>query len=444
MSFGVNFQNFMASIYNAAKPDVLSLIKYIGADTVLCSPEQAGQSFIQALTDNGIKVVFGLCTQPSNPTALPIEWQSADALINHLNSFPLDEWNQNVNITGLILAGEPCGRGDYYPDNLNPQPEVLSLVETARAGYEHLKSRTNKLIFHELNPAGAAYDDFVQLREFPDQWQDILVRRRAWVDLWLPLSDVLAYNLYDLGSSWTGTQINWFDYEPDFREAFRQMLQMLKGAAGSKQVFLTETGCPSAPAYGQSFTEELQRRYIEIVFEVCESYSVKPFIFKLLDVGDSFGIFHSYLENNMSAPKIAAMHLNQTYGGTTPQKFYTLTITINAPERGETFPNSPQVVAEENSVIPIEAIPYEGFKFDYWDYSTLGNRFSTENPIYVTFDQDKTLTAYFSEIPEEHKPTIAARTIGPYGVPSALLYQLWKLRERYIRPEVHKKLHPLV
>jgi hypothetical protein len=40
--------------------------------------------------------------------------------------------------------------------------------------------------------------------------------------------------------------------------------------------------------------------------------------------------------------------------------------------------------------------------------------------------------------------TLAARTIGPLGVPKALLHQLWRLRERFIRPEVHRKLHPIV
>lgn len=38
----------------------------------------------------------------------------------------------------------------------------------------------------------------------------------------------------------------------------------------------------------------------------------------------------------------------------------------------------------------------------------------------------------------------AARTIGPLGIPLALLHQLWLLRERFISKEVHKKLHPLV
>jgi hypothetical protein len=44
----------------------------------------------------------------------------------------------------------------------------------------------------------------------------------------------------------------------------------------------------------------------------------------------------------------------------------------------------------------------------------------------------------------QHKSTLFGRSIGPLGVPSALLYQLWKLREKYIRPEVHKKIHPII
>ena len=40
--------------------------------------------------------------------------------------------------------------------------------------------------------------------------------------------------------------------------------------------------------------------------------------------------------------------------------------------------------------------------------------------------------------------SMAARTVGPLGLPSSVLHGLWVLRERYIRKEVHKKLHPLV
>lgn len=46
--------------------------------------------------------------------------------------------------------------------------------------------------------------------------------------------------------------------------------------------------------------------------------------------------------------------------------------------------------------------------------------------------------------PPPPSPTIAARNIGTLGVPSVLLYRLWRLRERFISKEVHKKLHPLV
>lgn len=40
--------------------------------------------------------------------------------------------------------------------------------------------------------------------------------------------------------------------------------------------------------------------------------------------------------------------------------------------------------------------------------------------------------------------TVAARVIGPFSVPVSMLHLLWKLRQKFIRPEVHRKLHPLV
>jgi hypothetical protein len=40
--------------------------------------------------------------------------------------------------------------------------------------------------------------------------------------------------------------------------------------------------------------------------------------------------------------------------------------------------------------------------------------------------------------------SLAARSIGPFGLPAAVVHLLWLARERLIKPEVHKKLHPLV
>ena len=40
--------------------------------------------------------------------------------------------------------------------------------------------------------------------------------------------------------------------------------------------------------------------------------------------------------------------------------------------------------------------------------------------------------------------SMAARTVGPLGLPASVVHVLWVLRERYIRKEVHKKLHPLI
>lgn len=43
-------------------------------------------------------------------------------------------------------------------------------------------------------------------------------------------------------------------------------------------------------------------------------------------------------------------------------------------------------------------------------------------------------------------PTTWSRPMGPFGLglPKPVLHVLWLLRERYIRKEVHKRLHPLI
>lgn len=48
---------------------------------------------------------------------------------------------------------------------------------------------------------------------------------------------------------------------------------------------------------------------------------------------------------------------------------------------------------------------------------------------------------YINPVPSR---TVAARSIGPFGIPESMLRQLWWLRQKFIRPEVHRKLHPLV
>jgi uncharacterized lipoprotein YddW (UPF0748 family) len=76
----------------------------------------------------------------------------------------------------------------------------------------------------------------------------------------------------------------------------------------------------------------------------------------------------------------------------------------------------------------------------------------TTNPVRtLTLTADTTIMATYSEQvtpppppPPPPTETMAARSIGPLAVPAALLHQLWRLRERFIRPEVHRKLHPLV
>jgi len=66
----------------------------------------------------------------------------------------------------------------------------------------------------------------------------------------------------------------------------------------------------------------------------------------------------------------------------------------------------------------------------------------------ATFTSISVLKAWIDSLDQPPPPpppgSLAARSVGPFGVPSCLLHQFWRLRERFISKEVHKKLHPLV
>jgi hypothetical protein len=117
-------------------------------------------------------------------------------------------------------------------------------------------------------------------------------------------------------------------------------------------------------------------------------------------------------------------------------------LTLDSQPGGSTNPATGTYNHQEGTEVSITANPVQGYRFVSWNFNgtTL-----TNNPYTFTMpSEDVSATAVFEATTPPPAKTAAARTIGPFGLPTAVLHQLWKLRERYIRPEVHKKLHPLV
>jgi len=63
---------------------------------------------------------------------------------------------------------------------------------------------------------------------------------------------------------------------------------------------------------------------------------------------------------------------------------------------------------EEGTVVPVEAIPAEGWKFDYWT----GDLSGSTNPTSITMDSNKSVTAHFSQIPVPIKYTLTTNVVG--------------------------------
>lgn len=133
---------------------------------------------------------------------------------------------------------------------------------------------------------------------------------------------------------------------------------------------------------------------------------------------------------------------------------------------GTTTPTGIQSIPAGTEV-SITATAALGYKFGGWqvqiETEPLTTYPDTENPLTLTITAATTVMPLFTLVPvtptcpsgyhwdatanacvKDITRTVAARSIGPLGVPSALLHQLWRLRERIISKEVHKKLHPLV
>lgn len=58
--------------------------------------------------------------------------------------------------------------------------------------------------------------------------------------------------------------------------------------------------------------------------------------------------------------------------------------------------------------------------------------------------QSNSITITVTAVTAPPSKSVAARSIGPLALPAVVVHGLWRLRERYISKEVHRKLHPLV
>jgi hypothetical protein len=111
-----------------------------------------------------------------------------------------------------------------------------------------------------------------------------------------------------------------------------------------------------------------------------------------------------------------------------------------------------------NDQIQVNATPLTGFQFNKYTTTYKAGNIGTYqgNPYTLqataSFD-GAVITASFvatSPTPPPYTPPSGSISVGgtPYGgymlLPPCLVRVLWRLREKYIRKEVHRKLHPLV
>jgi agmatine deiminase len=94
--------------------------------------------------------------------------------------------------------------------------------------------------------------------------------------------------------------------------------------------------------------------------------------------------------------------------GTPPPQY---TLTTNTVGQGGVTLNPPGGTYDEGTVVTLTAVPAAGWQFDYWS----GDLSGSQNPINITMNADKTVTANFSEVTVPQY-TLTVNTVGQGSV----------------------------
>ena len=107
------------------------------------------------------------------------------------------------------------------------------------------------------------------------------------------------------------------------------------------------------------------------------------------------------------------------------------TLTIDSGPGGTTNPEPGSYEYDSGVDVTITAIPDSGYRFQEWN----GDASGTDNPITITMDADRSVTANFTKEEEEEKPPcpIAAATYGSPFHPHVKI--LRDFRDKYLMPD---------
>jgi len=119
------------------------------------------------------------------------------------------------------------------------------------------------------------------------------------------------------------------------------------------------------------------------------------------DTGWSFSHWSGDLSGD-SNPEYITMDEDKTVIANFSINYYTLTIDIDG--QGEVIKNPDLETYEYGTIVEVTAVPDEEWSFSHWS----GDLSGSNNPEYITIDEDKSITAHFSE----YQYTLTINIIG--------------------------------
>jgi hypothetical protein len=299
--FGVVAQYYRSDEMSTYYPDLWTLVEYVGAKYVSGAVRRWAAD---EAAQHGVKLIMGYTSPWADPNN-PKDFASKETIKAHFDLYNIAQYRNHPGVYGHIIHGEPCMKYNFDPRY--PDAKLLALIDNFRYACDYVRSLDpTHPVWISLDPAGAYWEDTGSLLP-----SDVIEKRKAWINLFMPFCDVLDYHYYAFGDA--GRE---FWRNPDLMRAnlVTMLDQVLIPCANGKPIIIGEMGCPTETFVdwkGQTatFTEEQQAEYFRIYGEETRKRNILVFIFKLIDPpGETqrYGLFRAENDGTMNVRKKAA------------------------------------------------------------------------------------------------------------------------------------------
>lgn len=329
LTFGVFPQTFNAATLAACKPNLLTLLKFLGVSQVT----DGNLGLIPMLQDSGIMCNMGVVGPPLSTTTLGTHWLSNAAVKAAIDGRNIAAYKNNPIIHSWSLCDEPLVQEPWQ--NMFPHTAaVQAVIDRLIYGLDYIKQICpGQKVTMNLTDSGSFIDEIHYKVEHPDIYAGAWVKRSQWIQTFIDHMDILNYSVY-VGQS----GVTWKQQPALAREVIQDSLNMLVREAKGKPIEIQAGSLCNA-----AFTQQDQLDYYRMLGEETKARNIVVNAFSLIEPVE-WGVFeYSILENGMNKPRLVANQLKSLIGlgeyiPPPPPTYPEWTFNIKTPVGTWTFP----------------------------------------------------------------------------------------------------------